>query len=95
VGVSTGTTDSVGATVDVPAVDVAAGDSITVGCGETVAVTDSIILAVGVGVKVAGVSTGEDWNIPEFAAESVRHSIATSTSDANTSGLSLSIPRSS
>ncbi len=92
--VAVGATVSVGATVDVPAVDVAAGDSTTVGCGEPTAVTDGIMVAVRVGAKLGGgVSTGEDWNNPEFAAESVRHSIATSTSDANTRGLTLSIPR--
>lgn len=89
VTVSPGTADPVGATVDVTA-----GDSTTVGCGEATAVTDGTMVAVGAGVKLGGgVSTGEDWNNPEFAAESVRHSNATSTSDANTRGLTLSIPR--
>lgn len=92
--VSTGTTVSVRTTVPVGAtVAVTPGDSIAVGCRVLVAVTAGSVVEVG--VKLGnGVSTGEDWNNPEIAAESVRHNIATSTSDANnTSGLSLSNPR--
>ena len=51
---------------------------------------------VDVGVALGdGVSTGTDWNNPEFATESVRQKSATSTSDASTSGLILSAPRTS
>lgn len=84
VGVSEGAAGSVGASVAVPIVDVATGDSITVGC----------IVLVAVGVRLGGgVSTGEDWSKPEIAAESVFHSSATSTSEASTRGLSLNSPR--
>jgi hypothetical protein len=88
VGVSTGTAVSVEAVVDVTSGD---ASGVPDGTGLGVIAVGSAVVA---GVKLGGgVSTGEDWNNPEFAAESVRHNIATSTSDANTRGLTLSIPR--
>ena len=80
VGVSTGATVSVNATVTVRVGDATGSVAVAAGTAE-------------VGVEDGGGSTGDDWNSPVIAAESVPHSIAASTSDASRRGLILSIAR--
>jgi hypothetical protein len=95
VGEATGSGVSVAAAVAVTssvAVSVGLEVSVTVGLSVGVSTTPAVGVAVGIGVgawDAVGVTVGGDWNRPETAARSVRHTTATSSSEANIQGLSF------